>query len=103
MTLEELFAEEYKSLKKENEELKKHIERLRRNLDLETKENTEFCSFLSSLKLRINTNYDEKKYIEITNIVTTISEDNKFYDLISEFAKEEDESKGEDEKCQSKN
>ena len=89
MTLEELFAEEYKELKKDNEELKSRIIRMEKDLYHEENENTEFRSFLYSLKLRINANYDGKKYIEITNIVTTISEDNKFYDLISKFAKEE--------------
>jgi len=89
MTLEELFAEEYKELKKDNEELKSRIIRMEKDLYHEENENTEFRSFLYSLKLRINANYDGKKYIEITNIVTTISEDNKFYDIISKFAKEE--------------
>ena len=93
MTLEELFAEEYKSLKKENEELKSCIIRMEKDLYHEENENTEFRAFLFSLKLRINTNCNGKKYIEITNIVTTISEDNKFYDLISRFATEESEKK----------
>lgn len=97
MTIEELFAEEYKELKKDNEELKSRIERLKRDLDYENARDSEFCSFLRSLNLLINTNYNGKKYIEITNIVTTISEDNKFYELISRFA-EEDEPKKEEEK-----
>lgn len=98
MTLEELFAEEYKSLKKDNEELKKSIERLKQDLIYENKKNTEFCEFLFSLDLRITkSDCNGKNYIEITNIVTTISEGNKFYDLISRFAKE-DETKKEEEK-----
>ena len=89
MTLEELFAEEYKSLKKENEELKSYIEGLRKDFDFENKVNSEFCSLLSSLKLQIHkSNFSEKKYIPIG--IISIYEGDRFYDLLSEFAKEEE-------------
>lgn len=92
MTLEELFAEEYKELKKDNEELKSCIIRMEKNLYHEENENTEFRSFLLSLNLRIKkSNYDGEKYIPIGTI--SIFEDNKFYDLISKFATEESEKK----------
>lgn len=89
MTLEELFAEEYKELKKDNEELKSHIIRMEKDLNFEEKENLEFRLFLLSLKLRINTNYDGEKYILLGTI--SIFEGNEYYKLISKFAKEESE------------
>ena len=92
MTLEELFAEEYKSLKKENEELKSRLEESRQDLKDEINRNKEFCDFLWSLKLETKKSiYDGEKYIPIRTI--SIFEKDKFYDLISEFAKEESEKK----------
>lgn len=95
MTLEELFMEEYKALKKDNEELKSLILRLRKDLDFENNRDAEFCSFFSSLNLSIQkSDYTGKKFISI-NI--PIFEGNEYYKLISKFAKEDEIKKEEDE------
>lgn len=94
MTIEELFAEEYKKLKSENEKLKSWINEMREDLNDETRRKLELNAFMWSLKLRIRTSsHDGTKYITIGN--TIICKGEEFFELASEFAKE-DEPKKED-------
>lgn len=95
MTVEELFIEEYKSLKKENKELKSEIEELRGALDRETDRKLELYGFMHSLKLQKAT-YGGKKYLYLKAEDNVIWEGSEFYELASAFAK--DETKKEEEK-----
>lgn len=95
MTIEELFTEEYRSLKKENKELKSSIEGLRGALDRETNIKLDLYGFMHSLKLQKAT-YGGKKYLYLKAENNVIWEGSEFYELASEFAK--DEPKKEEEK-----
>lgn len=95
MTIEELFTEEYKKLKAENEKLKSWLNIMREDYADETRRKLELYDFMRSLKLRIRkSSQDGTKYITIGNSI--ICEGEEFFTLASEFAKKEDEVKKED-------